>query len=80
MTQYMTIGQAAERLAVDHKTVRRMLESIGAVDVGRPGAKRRTIRIPEEALERFLRGREITKAVTAQRAVGTTYYFERRRT
>ena len=79
MENYLTIGQAAEKLAVDHKTIRRMLVRLGAVNVAEPGAKRRLIRIPEESLERFLRGCEIKPQTTATRAKEATFHFERRR-
>ena len=78
--QYLTIQQAADALAVDHKTIRRMLPRLGAVDIAEPGAKRRTIRIPVEALERFLQGCAIRPpAPAAERGTPRTVKFERRR-
>ena len=76
--QYLTIQQTAEALAVDHKTIRRMLPRLGAVDIAEPGAKRRTIRIPVEALERFLQGRAILPPAPVK-GKPTTVKFERRR-
>ena len=77
--QYLTIKQTADALAVDHKTVRRMLPRLGAVDIAEPGAKRRTIRIPVEALERFLQGCAIRPPAPAVLGKPTTVKFERRR-
>lgn len=78
--QYLTIQQTAEALAVDHKTIRRMLPRLGAVDIAEPGAKRRTIRIPAEALDRFLQGCAIRPpAPAAAQGKPTTVKFERRR-
>ena len=77
--QYLTIQQTAEALAVDHKTIRRMLPRLGAVDIADPGAKRRTIRIPAEALDRFLQGCAIRPPAPAAQGKPTTVKFERRR-
>jgi excisionase family DNA binding protein len=77
--QYLTIQQAADALAVDHKTIRRMLPRIGAVDIAEPGAKRRTIRIPAEALERFLQGCAIRPPAPKAQRKPTEIKFERRR-
>ena len=77
--QYLTIQQTAEALAVDHKTIRRMLPRLGAVDIAEPGAKRRTIRIPVEALERFLQGCAIRPPAPMVQGKPTTVKFERRR-
>ena len=79
MTTYLTIQQVADALAVDHKTVRRMLPRIGAVDIAEPGAKRRTIRIPAEALDRFLQGCAIRPPAPAVQRKPTEIKFERRR-
>ena len=79
MQQYLTIQQAAERLAVDEKTIRRMLTRIGAVNMARPGARRRLIRIPEDALERFLQGCAIRPPMPMATRNVTEIRFERRR-
>ena len=54
--QYLTIAQAAEMLGVHANTVRRMLPQLGAVDLTRGRGGKRLIRIPEAALQRYLRG------------------------
>lgn len=77
--QYLTIQQTADMLAVDHKTIRRMLPRLGAVDIAEPGAKRRTIRIPAEALERFLQGCAIRPPAPKAQGKPTVIKFERRR-
>jgi excisionase family DNA binding protein len=56
--KYLSIPQVAVALAVDQKTVRRMIatgELRGVIDVNPdPDRKRRTLRIPEDALDQFL--------------------------
>ena len=59
MSRYLTIQQAADMLGVSVDTIRRMLPRMRAVDLmgGRSG--KRLIRIPETALNAYLRECEI---------------------
>lgn len=78
MTEYLTIKQAAERLAVNHNTIRRMLPRLGAVDIAEKTARKRLIRIPVDALEGFLRGCEILPQVTIKSRPQKEFFLERR--
>lgn len=53
--QYLTIEQTAEMLAVHPNTIRRMLPQLGAVDLTMGAKGKRLVRIPERAVEIFLR-------------------------
>lgn len=79
MTEYLTIKQAAERLAVNHNTIRRMLPRLGAVDMAEKTARKRLIRIPVEGVEKFLQGCAIHTPVTIKQAKPKEFYLERRR-
>ena len=79
MTRLLTVEEAAEQLSVHPNTVRAMLPKLGAVDLSRGEGKRRLIRIPEAALEAYLRECEILRPATAKRAPKTTWKLERRR-
>lgn len=71
--QYLTIEQTAEMLNVHPSTVRRMLPQLGAVDLAVGMKGKRLVRIPERAVETYLRdctiqpmtkGRRYTKCAT----------------
>ena len=79
MTQLLTIKQAAERLSVHPNTIRNHLTRYGAVDMNRGKSINRCIRIPEEALEEYLRGCVIQPPVTTKQARPTTKKLERRK-
>lgn len=64
MTNYLTINDAAKRLSVSVNTIRSMLTKLGAVDLKRGNGKNRMIRIPEEAIEAYLRGCAIPRPVS----------------
>lgn len=70
--KYLTIQQAAEMLGVSTDFVRRKLPELGAVDLNRGASDRRMIRIPETAINAYLRGCEIMKPLPMRR-------FERRK-
>ena len=53
--QYLTIEQTAEMLNVHPSTVRRMLPQLGAVDLAMGMKGKRLVRIPERAVQIFLR-------------------------
>ena len=79
MQNFLTIKRAAEMLSVDEKTVRRMLPRLEAVNMATPGARKRLIRIPVDALERFLQGCVIPEAIAIHMAKAEPIYFERRK-
>lgn len=56
MTQYLTVQQVADALGVSSKTVRRRIDtgSLPVVVLSEPGAPRRTLRVSEDELERYL--------------------------
>jgi excisionase family DNA binding protein len=62
MSSLITINEAAERLGLRHKSVRRLLDAgeLDGVDVGRKGAKRRTLRVHAESVDSFLTLRSTT--------------------
>lgn len=53
--RYLTIADTAKALSVHPSTVRRMLPELGAVDLTQGKGGKRTIRIPEAGIERYLR-------------------------
>jgi len=58
-TRMLTINEVSDRLSVEPHHVYQLVYSgeLPAVDVGRPDAKRRTLRIQQEDLERFIKRR-----------------------
>ena len=74
MSRLMTIQQAAEMLGVSTDFVRRKLPELGAVDLNRGASDRRMIRIPETAINAYLRGCEIMKPLPMRRV-----HIERRK-
>ena len=79
MTHYLSIEETAAALGVHTNTVRRMLPKLGATDLTHGNGKRRLIRIPETAVEAYLREGLILPPDTTKPAPPTTYHFERRR-
>ena len=81
VSELLTIAQGAERLNVHENTVRRLLPLLGAVNIARPGAGRRTIRIPAAALERYLAGGSIYPVArsSAARPANESWRIPRRR-
>ena len=79
MEKHLTIAQTAEKLGVHENTVRRMLPMLRATDLTHGRGKRRMIRIPEDAVEEYLREGLILPPDTTKPARPTTYHFERRR-
>lgn len=59
MKELYTVNQAAAMLNVSVNTVRSLLPQLGAVDIRRGTGKNRTIRIPEESIQAYLRGCKI---------------------
>ncbi len=55
----LTIKETAAILNISQTTVMTSLAELGAVNVGKRNAKRRTLRIPESAIDRYLAGREV---------------------
>ena len=78
MTRYLTINDAASALSVSVNTVRSMLPKLNAVDLRGGGGKNRLIRIPVEAIERFLRDCEIIPPAT-KKSKPTEWHIERRK-
>lgn len=56
MTRLLTIDDTAALLSVSVNTVRSLLPQLGAVDIRRGTGRNRTIRIPEESIQAYLRG------------------------
>ena len=79
MTRLLTIDEAAVALNVHPNTIRAMLPRLGAVDLHRGSKGKRLIRIPERAIEAYLRECEILPPVPARRTARPTYKLERRR-
>lgn len=79
MTRLLTVEEAAEQLSVHPNTVRAMLTKLGAVDLSGGQGKRRLIRIPEAALEAYLRECEIMRPTPEKKTPKTTWRLERRR-
>ena len=80
MTRYLTIEAAADALSVSTDTIRRMLPRLGAVDIARPGARKRLIRIPEKALEGWLQEQRILPPVPpVEKHKTKPFYIERRK-
>ena len=79
MTRYLTIDQTAEALGVSRNTILRMLPNLGAVDLAKPGAKKRMIRIPEKGVEEYIAGKRIAPVTTVTARPTTIFYLERRR-
>jgi len=52
-SRYLSVREAAERLSVSERTVRRLL-AVGAVPAVRLSTPGSAVRIPEDALERYL--------------------------
>lgn len=67
MGRLMTIQQAAELLSVSEDTIRRILPKLGAVDLAGGRGGKRLIRIPETALNKYLRECEILPPLTIKR-------------
>ena len=67
MGRLMTIQQAAELLSVSEDTIRRMLPKLGAVDLAGGKGGKRLIRIPETALNKYLRECEILPPLKIER-------------
>lgn len=65
-----TIAEAAEALGVSDDTVRRLVDryKIEAVDLARGAGRRRTIRITQTALDRFLRESVMIKPARRRRS------------
>lgn len=79
MGALLTIQAVAERMNVHPNTVRRMLPRLGAVDISAPGAGRRTLRIPEASLERFIRQGEVVDVGQDRRAAAADWRIPRKR-
>jgi len=77
--ELLTIKEVGSRLGVHENTVRRMLPALGAVDIARPGAGRRTLRIPEASLERFIRQGEVVDVGQDRRAAAADWRIPRKR-
>lgn len=67
MTRFLTIDEVAEVLSVHPNTVRKLLPDLGAVDLSNGKGDRRTIRIPETALNAYLRDCVILPPIPARR-------------
>jgi excisionase family DNA binding protein len=59
MTVLLTIAEAARRLALSDKGVRRLIDrgDLQAVDIAPSGSARRTLRIEQQTIDRFLKQR-----------------------
>lgn len=79
MSDLLTIHEAAERLRLHENTIRRMLAELGAVNVGKPGAGRRTLRIPAENIDKFLRMGTVREAVALRARTAENWRIPRRR-
>ena len=55
MTRLLTIEQVAEMLNVHPNTIRRRLPELGAIDIAKGMKGKRLVRIPERAVEIFIR-------------------------
>lgn len=65
--QYLTIEKTAEMLAVHPNTIRRMLPQLGAVDLTNGRGGKRLVRIPERAVEIYLRDCAILPPIKNER-------------
>ncbi len=80
MNRYLTIQQAAEMLSISTDTIRRMLPELGAVDLAGGKGGKRLIRIPETALNQYLRECEILPPMKIERMrAQKPFYIERRK-
>lgn len=59
--QMLTVKEAAKRLGAGVLVVYRRIWSgeIEAIDISRPGAKRMAYRVPESAIDRYIKARYI---------------------
>ena len=78
MTRLLTIDEAADALGVHPNTIRGMLPRLGAVDLNQGRAGKRLIRIPEKAIEAYLRECVILPPMPV-RQKRPSYTLERRR-